>query len=210
MAKRPSRSEPEADLPKVKLNKESLRQTAQMLGYLRPYRAKFFVGLALLVFSSTVTLMFPRVTGDLVDAATGSIQGYDRNTLALMLMGILLIQGVFSFLRVWVFAQVSENTLKDIRLDLYKKLISLPMPFFEQRRVGELTSRITADVGQLNDMLSFTLAEFVRQLVTLMVGIGVILITSPRLTLVMLSSFPVLIVVAMLFGIYTGPIQKSY
>jgi ABC-type multidrug transport system fused ATPase/permease subunit len=197
------------DIPKVKINKETLRQTGQMLRYLRPYRGKFFLGLALLIFSSAVTLVFPRVTGNLVDAATGTLQGYDRNSLALILMGILIVQGIFSFLRILVFAQVSENTLRDIRQDLYKKLISLPIPFFEQRRVGELTSRITADVGQLNDVLSFTLAEFVRQFVTLLVGIGVILVTSTQLTLVMLSSFPVLIIVAVVFGRFIRKLSKQ-
>ena len=209
MARNSRGSEPEPDLPKVKINRDSLRQTAQMLSYLRPYRGKFLIGLLLLVISSAVTLVFPKVTGNLVDAATGSFTKYDRNTIALGLMGILAVQGVFSFLRILVFAQVSENTLRDIRLGLYKKLVSLPIPFFEQRRVGELTSRITADVGQLSDVLSFTLAEFVRQVVTLLVGIGVILITSTQLTLVMLSSFPVLMVAAVVFGRFIRKLSRQ-
>jgi len=207
MAKRGAPSGPEAE--KVKLNAVTLRQTRRMVKYLRPYRAKFALGLLMLILSSGVTLVFPRVTGNLVDAATGSIASYDRNTLALMLMGILVVQGVFSFLRILIFAQVSENTLKDIRLDLYRRLVSLPISFFEQRRVGELTSRLTADVGQLSDMLSFTLAEFVRQLVTLVVGIAIILVTSTKLTLVMLSSFPVLILAAVVFGRFIRKLSRS-
>ncbi len=209
MAKRSSRSDSDADLPKVKLTKDTLKQTARMLGYLRPYRGKFLLGLLLLVISSGVTLVFPKVTGDLVDAATGTLRRYDRNTIALGLIGILAVQGIFSFLRILVFAQVSEYTLRDIRLDLYRKLVSLPMPFFEQRRVGELTSRITADVGHLNDVLSFTLAEFVRQVVTLLVGIGIILITSTQLTLVMLASFPVLMVAAVVFGRFIRKLSRQ-
>lgn len=209
MAKRSSARDSDPDLPKAKLNRESLRRTAQMLRYLRPYRVQFFIGTLLLIISSGVTLAFPRVTGQLVDAAMGVLKGFDRNSIALTLIGILAVQGVFSFLRIIVFAQVSERALRDIRLDLYRKLVSLPMTFFEQRRVGELTSRITADVGQLSDVLSFTLAEFVRQLVTLLVGIGIILITSTKLTLVMLSSFPVLMIAAVLFGRFIRKLSRQ-
>lgn len=209
MAKRSSARDSDPDLPKTKLNRESLRRTAQMLRYLRPYRVQFFIGTLLLIISSGVTLAFPRVTGQLVDAAMGVLKGFDRNSIALTLIGILAVQGVFSFLRIIVFAQVSERALRDIRLDLYRKLVSLPMTFFEQRRVGELTSRITADVGQLSDVLSFTLAEFVRQLVTLLVGIGIILITSTKLTLVMLSSFPVLMIAAVLFGRFIRKLSRQ-
>ncbi|WP_332912527.1 ABC transporter transmembrane domain-containing protein [Algoriphagus boritolerans] len=67
---------------------------------------------------------------------------------------------------------VSEQSMRDIRLQLYSRLVRLPMTFFDKRRTGELISRITADVSQLQDTFSTTLAELFRQIVTLVAGIG--------------------------------------
>jgi ABC-type multidrug transport system fused ATPase/permease subunit len=125
------------------------------------------------------------------------------------LIGVLLVQAGFSFMRIWLFSLVSERSMADIRKALYQKLLTLSIPFFEKRRVGELTSRISADVALLQDIISITLAEFLRQIVTLFVGIGIIFYTSPKLTLFMLGTFPILIVVAFVFGKQLRKISKS-
>jgi len=207
MAKQ-SRSGADAE-PAKKLDRKALQNTMAVLRYLRPYRGLFFLGLFFLIVSGATTLVFPSVTGKLVDAATGTATSYDRNTIALGLIAILVLQAVFSFFRILVFAQVSERTLRDIRLDVYSKMVCLPIPFFEQRRVGDLTSRITSDVGQLQDVLSFTLAEFIRQVTTLVVGIAIILVTSTKLTLVMLSTFPVMVIGAVIFGKFIRKLSKK-
>ena len=207
MAKQP-RSGTDAE-PAKKLDRKALQNTMMVLRYLRPYRGLFFLGLFFIIVSGATTLVFPSVTGKLVDAATGTATSYDRNTIALGLIAILVLQAVFSFFRILVFAQVSERTLRDIRLDVYSKMVCLPIPFFEQRRVGDLTSRITSDVGQLQDVLSFTLAEFIRQVTTLVVGIAIILVTSTKLTLVMLSTFPVMVIGAVIFGKFIRKLSKK-
>jgi ABC-type multidrug transport system fused ATPase/permease subunit len=162
-----------------------------------------------LALSSLTVMVFPYVTGKLVDSAIGTQQQYDRNTIALGLIGILVVQALFSFGRVALFAFVSERAMKDIRLELYTRIISLPIPFFEKHRIGELQSRLTSDVTQLQDVLSFTLAEFFRQIITLLVGIGVIFVTSTQLTLVMLASFPPIIIGAIIFGRFIRKLSKK-
>lgn len=194
---------------KIKINKTTLRNTLRIFRYLRPYRGLFLVGLLLLLVSGGVSLVFPAVTGKLVDVATGEIAGYNRNIIALALVGILVVQAVFSFLRIQVFAKVSENTIRDLRHDVYSRLLLLPLPFFEKRRVGELTSRITSDIGQLNDVMGYTLAEFIRQVTTLVAGIAIITITSTRLTLVMLSSFPFIVLGAVFFGKFIRKLSRQ-
>jgi ATP-binding cassette subfamily B protein len=95
---------------------------------------------------------------------------------------------------------VNERALANIRRDLYNKMICLPIPFFEEKRVGELNSRITNDVSALQDTLSITLAEFFRQSATLIIGIALLFYRSAHLTLIMLMSFPVIIILAIYFG----------
>ena len=131
------------------------------------------------------------------------------NSVALALVIVLALQGLFSFLRIYLFAQVSERGMADIRSALYQKIMALPLVFFEKRRVGELTSRIASDVTQLQDMLSYTLAEFLRQILTLVIGIVLISLVSGKLTLFMLATFPMLVIAAMLFGRFIRKLSKK-
>ncbi|KAA3637843.1 MAG: ATP-binding cassette domain-containing protein, partial [Bacteroidetes bacterium] len=112
-------------------------------------------------------------------------------------------------LRVNLFAIVSEKSVANLRSDLYKKLISLEIPFFEERRVGELTSRISNDVTQIQGVMSITLAEFVRQVITLVGGIAIIVFTMPRLALTMLLTFPLVVIAAMFFGRFIRKLMRE-
>jgi ABC-type multidrug transport system fused ATPase/permease subunit len=98
--------------------------------------------------------------------------------------------------------------MRDIRHALYSRLVRLPMTFFDKRRTGELISRITADVSQLQDTFSTTLAELFRQVITLIAGVAFLLVNTPKLTLFMLGTFPVLVLVAMVFGRFIRKLSK--
>ncbi|QDA59178.1 ABC transporter ATP-binding protein [Hymenobacter jejuensis] len=195
-----------SDVPKVKLTKESFQRSLRIFRYVLPYRVKFILGMALLALSSGTFMAFPWVAGKLVDAANGkrvTTPGgitLDINRIALVLFGVILMQGIFSFGRIYFFTQVSEFTVRDIRKALYNKFMTLPIPFFETHRVGEITSRITSDVGQIQDTFSLTLAEFFRQIVTLVVSTILIMVASVKLSLFMLATFPVLVLLAFVFG----------
>jgi ABC transporter fused permease/ATP-binding protein len=162
------------------------------------------------LFSSLTLLSFPFVAGKLIDTAQGSAWIFsDIHHIALLLLGILALQSVFSFFRVWLFALVSEKAMRDIRLAVYGRLVRLPLPFFDKRRTGELISRITSDVGLLQDTFSTTLAELFRQVVTLVAGVAFLLINTPKLTVFMLATFPVLVLFALIFGKFIRRLSKK-
>ncbi|GAB3227619.1 ATP-binding cassette domain-containing protein [Algoriphagus aestuariicola] len=193
-----------------KLNKQNLSKLGGIFRFLLPYKWAFVLGLVFLLFSSLTLLTFPFVAGKLIDTAQGSSWIVsDVNSIAWILIGILAVQSIFSFFRVWLFALVSERSMRDIRLAVYSKLVRLPMSFFDKRRTGELISRITADVSQLQDTFSTTLAELFRQVVTLVAGIGFLLFNTPKLTLFMLATFPVLVLIAMVFGRFIRNLSKK-
>jgi ABC transporter fused permease/ATP-binding protein len=195
---------------KRKLNKENLSKLGGIFRFLMPYRWAFVSGLVFLLFSSLTLLTFPFVAGKLIDTAQGATWVVnDINSIAWMLVGILAIQSVFSFFRVWLFALVSERAMRDIRTALYARLVRLPMGFFDKRRTGELISRITADVSQLQDTFSTTLAELFRQLITLLAGVGFLMYNTPKLTGFMLGTFPVLVLIAMVFGRFIRRLSKK-
>jgi len=205
------RKEPLTQVEKRKINRENLTKLSGIFRYILPYRVKFIIGLVCLVLSSLTLLSFPFFAGKLIDAADGNLlwQQFNINQIALILMAILLVQGVLSFFRVYLFTIVSERSMADIRNDLYHKMMTLPMAFYDQRRTGELLSRITTDVSLLQETFSITLAEFIRQVATLTLGIIIIFITASQLTWFMLAIFPVVVLIAYFFGKFIRKLSKQ-
>ncbi|GAL85611.1 xenobiotic-transporting ATPase [Sporocytophaga myxococcoides] len=191
------------ELSKVKLSKESIKENLWVFKYIIPYRFKFILGLVLIALSGVTTMAFPYLLKELIDNAHQISLGKDAiapGLVALTMLGVLSIQMVFSFSRVYLFSFVGEHAVADLRKDIYKQMIMMPMEFFAQRRVGELSNRLSADISQIQDTVSSVLAELLRGLVVLLIGIGLIFYLSWKLTLVMLSVVPVIVVVAVVFS----------
>jgi ABC-type multidrug transport system fused ATPase/permease subunit len=201
------------ELPKAKLNKQSLTHVARLLSYLKPYRGKFIAALFFLFLSSLVGLAFPSFIGALIDTAQGKhTNGYLPDSIQGILVLafiILALQAVVSFFRILWFVNVAERSLADIRRDTYFKLITLPMNFFSNRRVGELNSRISADLSQVQDTLTTTIAEMLRQAVLLVGGLIFMAIISKKLVLALLLILPLMILFAVFFGRFIKKISRQ-
>lgn len=166
-----------------------------------PYKIPFILGLLSLTLSTFTILAIPRLCGELVDAALGTPHYFETvNQTGIALIGVLLIQSIFSYIRVYTFVHVSEKGIADIRKTLYQKVIWLPLSFFDQKRIGEIISTITSDVSTLQDTFSFTLAELLRQLFTLIFGTALIFYLAPPLAGFMVLTFPVIVITAIVFG----------
>ncbi|MBF4515965.1 ATP-binding cassette domain-containing protein [Flavobacterium sp. ANB] len=189
----------ENDLPKAKLDSNSLQKALRIFKYGKNHKWKFFLGLIFLLLTSATALAFPKLMGMLVDCVTN--KDLNRaNEIALALLVILTLQAVFSFFRISLFVNFTENSLSNIRFALYENLVKLPMSFYSQKRVGELNSRISADISQLQDTFTTTIAEFLRQLILIIGGFIILGNISPKLTLMMLAIVPIVAVAAVIFG----------
>ena len=189
----------ENDLPKAKLDSNSLQKALRIFKYGKNHKWKFFLGLLFLLLTSATALAFPKLMGMLVDCVTN--KNLNRaNEIAVALMVILALQAIFSFFRISLFVNFTENSLSNIRFALYENLVKLPMSFYSQKRVGELNSRISADISQLQDTFTTTIAEFLRQFILIIGGFVILGSISPKLTLMMLAIVPVVAVAAVVFG----------
>jgi len=200
------------DVPKAAINRHTLAEAFALMRYLWPYRVKFALALILLFGGSVLGLGFPLLAGELVKAARAQVDGlsgYDLNSVALWLVGILVAQAGLSFLRALLAIEVGERSLADLRRDTYAQLIRLPMTFHHARRVGELTSRLAADLSMIHHMLIEGFPHFLRQLILLVGGVALLLLTSVQLTLAMLLTFPVVIVLAVVFGGMLRQVSKA-
>lgn len=210
-------SSTEGKSPKAKISRENLRQALILFTYLKPYRGQFILGLLFIALSAFTTSLFPLFLGKMIDAASpgATITGintasqfgfglknihWSLNTTLLLIFCQLSVQTIFSFMRVYLLTAAGERSLADMRKDVYSKLLTMPMSFFTEKRVGELSNRISSDLSQIQDAISFTLAEFLRGVFTLLIGLFFIFWISAKLALVMLAVVPLLAIVAVVFG----------
>ncbi len=177
---------------KVKVSKESLKRAIRVTRFFAPYKWTYAIGLVFLALTSLTMLSFFWMLGRIVDSASFRS--------VLLTFGILLLQAIFSYCRVVLFVNVTEKSLASLRQATYQRLICLPIDFFSRRRIGELTSRISSDVAMLQDTFTTTLAEFLRQFLTIFGAVAILAIISIKLMLIMLAIVPVVALIAVAFG----------
>jgi ABC-type multidrug transport system fused ATPase/permease subunit len=203
---------------KVKITKSSIKKAKGIFAYLKPYAGIYFIGWIFLVLSTSAGLVFPYLMGKLLGAgasttnvsdAIGLIDMSNINSVAISLFVLFGFQSLFSFVRVVLFNNVTENALRDLRNDAFSKLVYMPMDFFNRNKVGELTSRLSSDIAQIQETLRTTIAEFFRQIIIVVGGILFLFFISWKLALIMLGTVPVMAIVAVIFGRYIRKLSKE-
>jgi ABC-type multidrug transport system fused ATPase/permease subunit len=197
------------EVPKKKITLEGLKNAFKLYSYIKPYRLEYALGMFFLLGSSVASLAFPKLLGELVDSGNKGNLSQDLNKIALLLAVTLLIQALFSYFRVVLFVNVTEKTLAYLRQNTYNHLIKLPLKIFEKHRVGELNSRISADISLLQETLTSTLAEFIRQVIIITGGITLLALTSWKLTIFMLAIIPGMMLLAVFFGRFIRRFSKQ-
>jgi subfamily B ATP-binding cassette protein MsbA len=179
----------------------------QTFGFLRllsprvaPYKRQLALAGVLLLFGTAIGLAFPLVVRELLDAAFLRDDASLLNLIALGLIGLFAVQAVNNFFQSYLFAATSERVVADLRRDLFRSLVFQPPGFFDARRVGELTSRISSDTGLVQGVLRFGVPELARQGVFLIGALILVTITHPRLALVTLIAVPFAALVGWFFG----------
>jgi ATP-binding cassette, subfamily B, bacterial MsbA len=176
------------------------RQLLRLLQFVKPYRRHLVLGILATAASSALSLVVPQFFGRFFDAFVAG-QGFARlDAVAAALIGIFLVQGAFNFGRTYLIALVGEGVVADMRKALYSHLLGLSVKFFETRKTGELTSRLTSDVTVVQGVVSNALVQAVNQVLLLAGSVVLLFVTNFRLTLLMLAVVPVVVVAAAFFG----------
>lgn len=177
-----------------------VRQLQRLFAYTKPYRKLLIFGIASAAISAALGLVFPQFVGQFFDAfiSGSSTAGLDRVVFLLILL--FAIQALFNFFRTYLLNITGEAVVADLRSNLYDHLIYLPIAFFENRKTGEITSRLTSDISTVQGVVSTSLAQLINQLVLLLGSIVLIVVTNFRLTSLMLLSVPIVVLAAIFFG----------
>ncbi|HEX2526136.1 MAG TPA: ABC transporter transmembrane domain-containing protein [Geminicoccus sp.] len=178
----------------------NLKQLRRLATYLRPHRG-LVVGTGIaLVLAALAVLSIGEGLRHLVD---GGFVGGDRGALdhALEAVGIvILVLAVATFFRSYLVTRLGERVVADLRKDVFGHVIRLSPGFFEQTRTGEVISRITTDTAVIQTVIGASVTQALRNLLMLVGGLAVLLVTSPRLTGFVLLVVPVVVVPIVMIG----------
>ena len=178
----------------------SPRQLVRLWPRVRPYKWGLILAALTLLLSSAISLVFPRVVGFLLDAAfvTGGRQLLDRIAIGLLLL--FAVQALLNYAQAYLLSATGERAVAGLRRELFSRLLEMPPGFHADRRTGELTSRLTSDIGQLQGLLSHQIAEFSRQVISLIGGVIILTLMQPRLMFTALLVVPFVVFSAIFFG----------
>ena len=172
----------------------------------RPEGRNLIIATVALFIAAGMGLVYPQGIKIIMNAVAGQLSRGEpgaRATVtraALGLLAVFALQGAFSALRAYLFNLSGERVVARLRRDLYAAIVRQEIGFFDEQRTGELTNRLAADTTVLQNAVTANLSMLLRFGLTLVGGLGVLVYTSWRLTLVMLAIVPVVVGGASVYG----------
>lgn len=179
----------------------------RIYSFLSPYRGKFWGLVALIMISACVVPLTPLLIRHTIDnyIAAGNYPMLAK--MLLVMIGVLLLQGILQFINAYLAGWLGQTVIRDIRVELYAKIIYLRLKFFDDTPIGRLVTRTVSDVETLNDVFSEGLAAIAGDILQLILITTVMFWTDWRLTLICLCTVPFMLVSTYLFKEY---IKKSF
>jgi ATP-binding cassette subfamily B protein len=167
--------------------------------YVRPYRSSIIIVLLILPLVAACRLAQPWIIKLAIDGhiITGKLDGLE--TIALAFMGILLIESLLSFLEVFLLQSVGQRVMADMREELFRHVMNLPVSWFDHVPTGSAVTRLTSDVEVLGEMFASGIITIIGDILLLAGIVSVMLWMNPKLSLVTFSVLPLLIYVAYTF-----------
>jgi ATP-binding cassette, subfamily B, bacterial MsbA len=187
----------------------SMDQLKRLFGLVKPYRARLGLALIFISLGSILGLAGPYTLQFLVDAVfvEGSVQLL--NQIALILIAIFLAQSFTYFIRGYLLAFIGERVMADLRLRLFQHLQTLSLSFYNERRTGELVSRLTNDVTTVRSVVTSDISTALSQALTFIGAFILIIITNWRLTLFMFALVPLVMLFAIIYGRRLRSLSRS-
>lgn len=171
----------------------------RVLKYARPYWRTLSLATLCLLLSSGISLSLPWLLRRPVNTMLAQKNIPDA-TIFIALIALFFIQALLSFAHNYLSGAVGQRVLTDLRVGLFSHLQCLSLPFFLQRRTGELLSRLTNDLGEVQTLATELPVNIIRQGLILIGGITIILYMNWRLSLLAFFLIPVIILFARFMG----------
>lgn len=188
----------------------SLRNTLRDIFALsKPYRLRFYLATLAVLIASGIWLTVPLGLRELLDAVFEAGNRELLNLLAIGLFGLFILQALFSFAGNYHLEWVGERVITDLRKKVYEHLHRLGFRFYAERRLGEITSRLTNDVGSIRTALTDSLPQMFTITFSLIGSVALMVVLNWRLSIVIFLTVPLITIATRYFGLKIRKLSRS-
>ena len=172
----------------------------RLFSYLGPYKWRMVVAMVGLMISSAISLVFPLLIGQTVTDILNQADYGSLNQFVLLLLGLFIVMSIAAYVQTYFLGTTGEGIVYDLRTQLYDRMITLSLAYYNRHRVGEMMSRISNDVTMVRTMLTTNVSTILSSLISLIGSVVIVFTLNPQLTLFILLLVPLLVAVAFIFG----------
>ena len=177
-----------------------MKEFRKILKYARPYTKSLVFAFICLTLTSLVNLVLPLIVRNMINAVVVLKDSQILDGLAWDLFFIIILQAVFAVTHNYVFGFVGHRMTTDFRIEFFSHIQSLSLRFFQERRLGEILSRMNNDISVIQNALVSIPVALLRQSITLIGAMAIILYLNWKLTGLILLILPPLMIFARVFG----------
>ena len=171
-----------------------------MLPYLMRHQGNVLAAMFFLALAAATTLVLPLAVRQMIDHGFSAADKNYINGYFLMLLGLAVVLALTSAARYYFVITIGEQVVADIRRDLFSHLTELSPGFYDQEKSGEIISRLTADTTQIKSVFGATASMALRNLILGLGALAMMIVTSPRLSSLVVFAIPVIVLPLVLFG----------
>jgi subfamily B ATP-binding cassette protein MsbA len=188
--------------PRAETGNPAVQRAAalRMLRLARPHLGALLLAALCALVSTLSFLAIPYAIRSLTDTVFVHHDASGLNRVTLLLLAVVLATAVFGFFRGYLLSYVGGRVVAELRVSLYRHLLDLPLTFYDERRAGDLISRLTADTTLVQTVLSDDLLTLFQNMITVVAVVVVVLVLDWRLALVTLGLAPVVAGIAVVVG----------
>lgn len=180
-------------------NKLNLALLKRILSYTKPYKKYFFTALFLTITLSVFAIVRPLLINRALNNFTGPDSVSTLNTVGILILSALIFEALMQFANIYLTNFIGQSIVKDLRNQVYKHILRLKNSYFDNTPVGTLVTRSVSDIESLSDMFSEGFITISGDILMLLTFVVVMFSKNWLLTLIALSTIPLLLIATNLF-----------
>lgn len=171
----------------------------RLYGFIGPYQGRFYLLVGIIMLSACLAPVTPLLIRYTIDDVIASGKGDQLLTMLMIMIGVLVVQALVQFLNTYLSGWLGQYVIRDVRVQLYRKILQLRLKFFDNTPIGRLVTRAISDIETLADVFSQGMAAIAGDILQLVLVIAVMVYTDWRLALISLSTIPVMLISTYVF-----------